>query len=68
MWNKRDIEILINASFSALNHAEGLMSVKQSINSKTSQAITAENKAVNMLDHPGSRTKEFDIQTAEPLF
>ena len=51
MRNKRDIEMLTNACFSTLNHAEELMSVEQSIKSKTSQAITAENKAVIMLGH-----------------
>ena len=34
MRNKREIEILTNPYFSALNHAEGLMSVEQSIKIK----------------------------------
>ena len=66
--NKRESEILTNACFLALNHAEGLMSVKQSIKSKTSQEITSEYKAVIMLDHPGNRSNSFDMQIAEPLF
>ena len=46
IMNKRVIEMLTNVCFSALNHAEGLMSVKQSIKSKTSKVISSENKAV----------------------
>ena len=53
--------MLTNTCFSALNHAEGLMSVKQSIKSKTSQAMTSENMAVIMLDCPGNRSNAFDI-------
>ena len=68
MRNKREIEILTNACFSALNHTEGLMSVKQSIKSKTAQAITSENKAVIMLDCPGNRSNAFDLQMAELMF
>ena len=59
---------MINASFSALNHTEGLMSVELGIKSKTSQAITFENKAGIMLDCPGNRSNPFDMQIAEPLF
>ena len=44
------------------------LSVEKSIKSKTSQAITSENKAVIMLDHPGNRSKANDIQIAEQLF
>ena len=44
------------------------MSVEQSIKSKMAQAITSENKAVIMLDHPGNRSNEFDMQIAEPMF
>ena len=36
MRNKREIEILTNACFSALNHAKGSISVEQCIKSKTS--------------------------------
>ena len=43
MRNKWEIEIWINACFSALNHAKRLMSVEQSIKSTTSQAIFYEN-------------------------
>ena len=68
MRNNRDIEILTNTCFSELNHAKGLMSVDQSIKSKTSQEITSENKAVIILDHPGKRSNAFDMQIAEPLF
>ena len=67
MRNKREIEILKNV-FSALNHVKGLMSVEQSIKSKTSQAITSENKAVIMLDDPGNGSNEFVMQITEPLF
>ena len=56
MRNKRHIEILTNASFSALNLAEELMSVEQNIKSKTSQAVASKNKAVIMPDHPGKKT------------
>ena len=44
------------------------MSVEQNIKSKTSQAITSENKAVIMLGCPGNRSNAFDMQIAEPLF
>ena len=54
--------------FSALNHAEGLVNVEQSIESKTIQVITSEKKAVVMLDHSGNRSNAFDIQIAEPMF
>ena len=47
---KGTIEMLTNACFSALNHAKKLMSVEQSIKSKTSKVITSENKAVIMLE------------------
>ena len=47
MRNKRDIEILMNACFSALNDAKGLMSVEQSIKSKTSQGITSDKASHN---------------------
>ena len=62
MKNKREIEILTNACFLALNHIEGLMSVKQSIKSKMAQTITSKNKAVIMLDHPIKRSNAFDMQ------
>ena len=68
MKNKRDIEMLTNACFSALNHAEVLMSVEQSIISKTSQIIFSENKAVIILDCPWNISKAFDMQIAEQLF
>ena len=61
MRNKRDIEMLTNASFLALNHAEGLMGLEQSIKSKTSQVTSSETKAVIILDCPGNRSKAFDI-------
>ena len=44
------------------------MSVEQSIKSKTSQAITSENKAVVMLDCAGNRSNAFDMQIAETRF
>ena len=50
MRNIRVIEILTNECFSALNHAEGLMSIEQSIKSRTLQAITSEHNEVIMLD------------------
>ena len=62
MRNKRDVEMLTNACFSALNHAEGLMSSEQSIKSKTSKINTLENKAVIVLDQPGNRSRAFDIK------
>ena len=68
MRNKRDIEMLKNACFSALNHAESLMEVEQRIKSKTSQVIFPENKAVIMLDCPGNRSKAFNMEEAEPTF
>ena len=64
MRNKSEIEILTNAYFLALNCTEGLMSVKQSIKSKTLQAIISESKAVIMLDCPGNRSNAFDMQIA----
>ena len=67
MRNKKEIKILTNACFSALNHAERLMSVEESIKSKTSQANTCENKVVVMLDRPGNRSNAFDMQIAEPM-
>ena len=66
MRNKREIEIFTNACFSALNHTEVLTSVEQSIKSKTSQAITSENKAIVMLHDPGHRFNA-DMQKAEPF-
>ena len=42
--NKRDIEIMTNACFSALNHAEGLMKVEQRIELKTSQVVSTESR------------------------
>ena len=68
MRNKREIEILTNSCFLALNHTEGLMSVEQSLKSKLAQAITSENKAVVMLDRPRNRSNAFDMQIAEPMF
>ena len=68
MRNKSDIEMLTNACFLALNHAEGLISVEQSIKSKTSQVISSGNKAVIMLDYPVNRSKASDMQIKEPLF
>ena len=68
MRNKGEIEMLTNACFLAINHTEGLMNVEQSIKSKMAQAITSENKAVVILDHPRNRSKAFDIQIAEPMF
>ena len=68
MRNKREIEILTNACFSPLKHADGLMSVEHSIKSNSSQAITSENKAVIMLDCPGDRSTAFDMQIVEPFF
>ena len=62
------IEILTNGCFSALNHAEGLMSVEQSIKPKLSHAITSENKAVIMLDRPRNRSNAFDMQIAHSFF
>ena len=60
--------MLINACSPALNHEEGLMSVEQSIKSKTSQVISSENKVDKMLDHPGNRFKVFDMQITESFF
>ena len=68
MRNKREIEILTNVWFLALNNAERLMSIEESIKSKTSQANTSENRVVVMLDHPGNRSNAFDMQIAEPMF
>ena len=68
MRKKREIEILTNACFLALNYTEGLMSVEQSIKSKTAQAITSENKVVAMQDHPGNRSNAFDMQIEETTF
>ena len=65
---KRDFEIFTNAYFLSLNHVEGLMSVEQSIKSKTSQAIISENNAVIMLNCPGNRSNALNMQKAEPLF
>ena len=48
--------------FLALNHAEGLMSVEQSI----TQAITSENQ--QLLDRLGNRSNAFDMQIAKPMF
>ena len=67
MRNDWEIETLTNA-FSALNHEEGLILVKQSIKSKTPNVIVSENKAVIMLDHSANRSKSFDTEEAEPLF
>ena len=44
------------------------MGVEHGINSKTSQVITFEKKAVIMLDHSGNRSNSFDMQIAEQLF
>ena len=38
------------------------MSGEQGIKSKTSKVITSENKAVIKLDHPGNRSKSFDME------
>ena len=54
--------------FLALYHAEGSISVEQSIKGKISQAITSQNKAVVMLDRPGNKSNAFEIQIAEPMF
>ena len=68
MRNKREIKILTNACYLALNHTEGLISVEKCIKSKTAQAITTENKAAIMLDCSGNRSNSFDMQRAEPMF
>ena len=68
MTNKRKIEILTNACFFALSHTEELVSVEQSIKSKTAQAMTSENKTVVMMDCLGNRSNAFDMQIAEPMF
>ena len=57
--------MLINAFFSELNHAEGLMNVEQSIKSKTLKVITSENKTVIMLDHFGNQSKVFDMEEVQ---
>ena len=44
------------------------MSVEERIKTKKSQASTSENKAVIIMDNPGSRSNSFDMQIAEPLF
>ena len=64
--NKREIEILRNALLAL--YAERLMSVEQSIMSKSSQAITSENKAKVMLDHPGKRSTTFEMQIGKIMF
>ena len=66
--NKRDIQMLINACFSALYHGDGLMSVEQSIKSKVLKEFTSKNKAVTMLHHPRNRSKAFDMEKTEPSF
>ena len=58
--------MLTNACFLALNHTDGLVSVEESTNSKSLKVITSENKAVIMLDDYGKRSKEFDMDEAEP--
>ena len=44
------------------------MSVEQSIKSKMVPAITSENKAVAMLDHPRNRSNAFVMKIAEQMF
>ena len=60
--------MLTNARFSALDQVEGLTSIEQSIKSKTTQAITSENKAVILLDCTRNKSNAFYMQIAEPLF
>ena len=61
MRNKREIEILTNACFSAIDHAEGLMSVEQSIKSKSSKVISSQKKAIIMLHHPLNLTCKWQV-------
>ena len=68
MTNKRKIEILTNACFFAFSHTEELVSVEQSIKSKTAQAMTSENKTVVMMDCLGNRSNSFDMQIADTMF
>ena len=58
--------MLINACFSALNYTEGLMSVEQSIKSKTLKLITFENNVIIMLDHSGNRSNTCHMGKTEP--